>query len=227
MIEPGRDGAGDGATPLFDGDAEPPAPLGSARSAYWRGGLWRIDLALARSWALGRAYATSLRDRPVSDLPAASLTYGETPWRAAHRILTELQLASGDTFFELGSGTGRFSLFAARLTGCAALGFELVPAFVERAERIARSAGLHRCRFVADDFFRASWRAASVVYCATTTFDEETLARFEAKCGELCPGARVVTVTQPPRRTDLEPRWMQVLDFSWGPGTVFIHRRRG
>jgi hypothetical protein len=77
------------------------------------------------------------------------------------------------------------------------------------------------------DFFETTWREASVVYCATTTFDDGTLARFEAKCRELRPEARVVTVTQPPRTPGLRQEWMAVLDFSWGPGTVFIHRRDG
>ena len=224
MIERAAGGAAAGGA-THPARGSPPRSIGSARSAYWRAGLWRIDVALARSWSLGRAFATSLRDRPASEIRDISMTYGETPWRAIHRILVELRLGPNDAFFELGSGTGRFALFAARLTGCAALGFELVPPFVERAERIARKAGLDRCRFVAQDFFRASWRAASAIYCATTTFDEETLARFEVKCAELRPGARVVTVTQPPRRADLEAEWMEVLDFSWGPGTVFIHRR--
>lgn len=224
MNEPGA--RANGAThPSASGVREVPPGATRRVSAYWRNGLWRIDLALARSWSLGRAYATAIRNRPTHDLPATSFAYGETPWTAIHRILTELNLGPDDTLFELGSGTGRFSLFAARLTGCAAVGFELVPPFVERADRIARAIGLTRCEFRVEDFFRASWRGASAVYCATTTFDDETLARFEAKCGELRVGARTVTVTQPPRRAGLEPEWMQVLDFSWGPGTVFIHRR--
>lgn len=224
MTEPGAGVAG--ATHLSASDVGgSPLTTTTARSTYWRAGLWRIDLALARSWSLGRAYATALHDRPAHDLPAMSLAYGETPWRAIHRILTELRLGPDDVFFELGSGTGRFSLFACRVTGCATVGFELVPPFVRRADRIARASGLTRCRFLIEDFFRASWRGASAIYCATTTFDDATLTRFDAKCAELRPGARVVTVTQPPRCTGLEPEWMDVLDFSWGPGTVFIHRR--
>lgn len=220
------DGLAGGATHLHDSSAaSDPLTQRTPRSVYWNEGLWRIDLALARTWSFGRAFTTALRERPSSNLPAISFTYGETPWRAIHRVLSQLRLGPDDAFFELGSGTGRVSLFAARLTGCAALGFELVPPFVEQANRIARATRLTRCEFRVEDFFRASWRGASAVYCATTTFDDETLACFEAKCGELRPGARVVTVTQPPRRTDLRPEWMEVLDFSWGPGTVFIHRR--
>ncbi|MFN7950506.1 MAG: methyltransferase domain-containing protein [bacterium] len=187
--------------------------------------MWRIDLALARSWALGRAFTTSLAERPGGGARGVSLAYGETPWPAIHTILTRVNLAAADTFVELGSGTGRFALFAARLTGCRAIGIELVPSFVTRANAIARGFGLERCEFRAADFFDVSWREAAVVYCATTTFDEATLARFDEKCGELELGARVVTVTQPPRVRGLALEWMDVLDFSWGPGTVFVHRR--
>jgi len=197
----------------------------SARGDYWRHGLWRIDLALARSWSLGRAYGASLGERKALPGGNVNLTYGETPWGAIHRILTRLALGPGDTFLELGSGTGRFSLMAARLTGCKAVGVDLVAPFVDRANRIARDRGLApRCRFEERDFFAMPWADATVVYCATTTFDDATLARFDSKCGELARDARVVTVTHPVRNPAFRQEWMEVLDYSWGPGTAFIQR---
>ncbi len=180
-------------------------------------------MALARSWGLGRAFSTSLAERP-SGAHGVNLAYGETPWGAMRTILSHLALTAEDTFLELGSGTGRFSLIAARLTGCRAIGIELVPSFVERANAIASRLAMKGCEFREQDFFDVSWREASAVYCATTTFDDATLARFEDKCRELPRGARVVTVTQPPRTRGLALEWMEVLDFSWGPGTVFLHR---
>ncbi len=139
-------------------------------------------------------------------------------------ILSHVALGAEDTLLELGSGTGRFSMIATQLTGCRAIGIELVPSFVERANAISSGLAMKRCEFRQQDFFDVSWREASVVYCATTTFDEGTLARFDDKCRELRPGARVVTVTQPPRVRGMALEWMEVLDFSWGPGTVFLHR---
>ncbi|MCO4773415.1 MAG: IPT/TIG domain-containing protein [Deltaproteobacteria bacterium] len=57
-----------------------------------------------------------------------------------------------------------------------------------------------------------------------TTFTDDGLARFHTKCRELSPGARLISLTHPPEAPRLVPVAMDVLDFSWGPATVFVHR---
>ncbi len=194
------------------------------RFDYLRRGLWRIDLALSWHYMLGRAFSISLRQRPrVRQGEGVGFTYGETPLAAMRRILDLADARPDDTFCELGAGTGRFSMIAARLIGLEATGIEQIPTFVENASRIAARQGLS-CRFILDDLFARPWSAYSLLYITPTTFTDDGLARFHAKCRELRPGARLVSLTHPPAAPGLVPVAMDVLDFSWGPATVFVHR---
>jgi SAM-dependent methyltransferase len=194
---------------------------------YFRLGLWRTDLALAWHYGLGQAFKISLRQRPRAIRgEGVGFTYGETPLAAMRRILDLTDASADDTFLELGSGTGRFCMFAARLIGMETTGVEQIPTFVENARRISDRQGLS-CRFLQGDLFAQSWSEHSLLYITPTTFTDAGLARFHDKCQELRPGARLVSLTHPPEAPGLVPVAMDVLDFSWGPATVFVHRMEG
>ena len=192
-------------------------------SDYLRQGLWRIDLELARTYSLGRAHRISMRERPAGG--GGAFAYGETPWAIMTRILDLTEAGPDDTFLELGSGTGRFALFAARIRGLQAVGVERIPTFVRRGNEIAGRLSIDRCSFREADLFEVSWRRATVLYLTATTFSDEAMERVEAKCSELAPGARLVTTTRSPEVPGLERVAMDVLDFSWGPATLFVQRR--
>lgn len=197
-------------------------------TSYLRDGLWRIDVALARRYGLGRAYRISLRERPHgSPGEGVAYTYGETNLATMRHILSLTQAGPDDTFLELGSGTGRFALMASRMVGLTAIGVEQIPTFVATAQSIARDQGLTRCTFIEADLFEVSWAEASILYVTATTFSETLLDRIDAKCAELRPGARLVTLTHSPRAEGLEQRATEVLDFSWGPATVFVYQAVG
>ena len=69
------------------------------------------------------------------------MTYGETPLRTFSIVLKAAVAKSDLSFLELGSGTGRLSLMAAKAWDLQVLGVEMVQPFVERANVIARRAG--------------------------------------------------------------------------------------
>lgn len=175
---------------------------------------------------MGQAFQLALKQRPKT-MPGegVSFTYGETPLAAMVRILALCEATAEDTFLELGCGTGRFCLVAARRLGLQATGVDQIPAFVENAQHIARRLSLTGCRFVHGDLFACSWAEHSLLYITPTTFTDTGLARFYEKCHELRPGARIVSLTYPPKGPDLTPMAMDVLDFSWGPATVFVYRK--
>lgn len=193
---------------------------------YFQDGIWKIDLALFRYYGLGQAFQVALKQRPKTEPgEGVSFTYGETPLAAMDRILTLCEATSEDTFLELGCGTGRFCMVAARRRGLQATGIEQIPSFVDNAQRIARRLSLTDCRFVHDDLFAQSWSDHSLLYITPTTFTDAGLARFYAKCHELRPGARIASLTHPAKGPGLVPMAMDVLDFSWGAATVFVYRK--
>jgi len=199
--------------------------MSTSTTNYLRDGIWRIDLALARRYALGKAYRISLQERP-RDLPGGGVayTYGETPLSPLRRILELTEAGPDDTFLELGCGTGRFSLVASRWLGLKARGVDRIPTFVQRAQAIAQDQGLHNCSFVDADLFDVPWSDASILYLTATTFSPQLVERINDKCSQLSPGARLVTLTHPPQAAGLHQQAMEVLDFSWGPATVFVHQ---
>ena len=187
---------------------------------------WQLEAALAWRYGLGQAYRTSLRERPRRPPgQGVAFTYGETPPRTAERLLNLTALSAGDRFLELGAGIGRVTLRAA-LRGADATGVEQLPSFVRSANRIAARLGLaDRCRFIQGDLFDADWSQATVLFTTPTTFSEADLDRLEGCYDTLQPGARLITLTQPPRHPGFTQLVMDVLDFSWGPATVFVHQR--
>lgn len=194
-------------------------------AGYFKHGVWRIDLAMARRYALGQAYQISLRERPRGGTRSGiGFGYGGTPLATMRRIMVLSGAARGETFLDLGSGTGRFVMIAERLFGMDAAGVEWMPTFVRNARLIARPRGLH-CRFDQGDLLTADWSRTDLLYSVTTAFTDEDMRRFSAKCGEMLPGARMVTVSRRPEHPGLRQVAAGVYDFSWGPGSVFVQQR--
>jgi len=197
----------------------------SDASVYLRNQLWRIDFELFKSYSLGRASQIAMRSRPQSQHPLLDFTYGETQWASMRRIL-QLTCAHADSrLLELGSGTGRLSLFASKCLGLAAQGVELVAPFVTRGNQIARHLHLDRCHFDVGDLFSQSWAEASILYVVATAFSEASMCELSQKCMELAPDARIVVTTHRPDCAALTMESTEVLDFSWGPTAVFVMRR--
>ena len=175
---------------------------------------------------MGQAFQLALKQRPkTTPGEGVSFTYGETPLAAMDRILELCEASAKDTFLELGCGTGRFCMVAARRHGLQATGIEQIPAFVDNAQRVAARLSLTSCRFVHGDLFAHTWSEHSLLYITPTTFTDAGLARFYEKCHELRPGARIASLTHPPKGPGLVQIAMDVLDFSWGAATVFVYRK--
>jgi SAM-dependent methyltransferase len=197
----------------------------SPASIYWRHGLWRIDLALWRFYSLGRATRIAGKHRPSkSRRPGIDFTYGETPWATMRRILQVTRASPQSRFLELGAGTGRFAMFASRL-GMQAGGIELVRPFVKRGNQIAQDLGLE-CDLVAGDLFNYSWGENDIIYVAATAFAAESVQQLSRKCRELAPGTRIAITTYGLEAPGLTLEHTEVLDFSWGPSTVFVYQQR-
>ena len=112
---------------------------------------------------------------------------------AVERLLPGLQLAPGMTVLDIGSGFGGPARQVARSTGCAVVGVDITPAYVEAAVELTRIAGLsdqvkfHRSDITA--FEQAEFDAAYTMHVQMSVADKETF--FTEIARHLRPGGRL------------------------------------
>lgn len=188
-----------------------------------KSGLWKIDWALFARYGFGRAYRIALQHRATTQ-SGVSFAYGETPRKTTQTLLEMMQLQPSDRFVELGSGIGRMTLYASQLYGVSATGIEAVQRFVDGGNEISAKLHLRDCTFTQGDIFDHNWESFSVLYLMMTTFPDDTLNRVQQKCDTLRSKTKLITVTHPINHHRLKQTELQVLDFSWGPATVFVHQ---
>lgn len=114
-----------------------------------------------------------------------------TPPGVVAAMLDLAEVGAGDSVIDLGSGDGRVAI-AAGERGATALGVEIDPALVARANARARAAGVsERVRFRGEDLFQARLRDASVV--TMYLLPDVNLRLRPRLLNELPAGARVVS----------------------------------
>lgn len=69
------------------------------------------------------------------------------------------------------------------------------------------------------------WSDGDVVFANSTCFSEELMQQLSVRAENLQPGAIVVTFTKGLTSTAFELLERKRYRMSWGPATVFIHRR--
>lgn len=169
-----------------------------------------------------------------------SLIYGEVEFRSFSRVLRKINPLPGGIFYDLGSGTSR-ALFVARLTQdfrrC--VGVEVLTSLHEAALTVIAKFNRFLRGYLNTtqpqeveavngsflDLEACDWSDGDLVFANSTCFDDSLIAGIAERAERLKPGAYVVTFTK-----GLESRAFEVLDkrrykMSWGPATVFIHRR--
>ena len=175
-------------------------------------------------------------DKQLND--EKSLIYGEVDYSSFYRVLRKINPAAGGTFYDLGSGTGK-AVIAARLacdfSRC--LGIEILESLHTQGAMIMHrfneqfqdllSAGMHQMAAVFEgSFLSYDWSDGDVVFANSTCFDEKLMGDMAAMARNLKPGAFFVTFTKGLNIPDaFEVIERKRYRMSWGPATVFIHRR--
>jgi len=142
-----------------------------------------------------------------------------TPQRRVEKIIDELGLATGKTFYDLGCGDGRF-LIAAAKRGARAIGLELSPtAFFRCKLNIWSTASSAQVRY--KNFYSVSVADADVVFCFLLDI---VMPKIERKLlQELKPGALVASYGFS------MPHWQpeRVVTFDNNPGTskLYVYRK--
>lgn len=177
-------------------------------------------------------YELSRNDEARVAATRASATYGEIMPSATAALIEHLDLGRRDTFYDLGSGTGRVVLHVALARPVAAsIGIELARSRHRIANnKLAELRGQCRlrathCGFRCTDLMRAKIGDATVVYTCSTAFSTTFMNTLAARLARLRPGLRWVTTQD----VDENP-WFRLdsslrLDMSWRRRTkVHIYR---
>jgi len=125
-------------------------------------------------------------------IPGQDVNFEPTPMLAVRALLELADVGPQDVVYDLGSGDGRIPITAAREFGARAVGIEVDPALVTRAQASAREAGVEdRVEFRLGDMYAADVRSAPVV----TLFlhPGPNLKLREKLRSDLPAGARVVS----------------------------------
>lgn len=151
--------------------------------------------------------------------------YGETPLRALFRLGQIVNLKPTDRFVDLGCGRGRSVFFLSHFFGCEAVGVDLTPSFVRRAQYLAKVHRQRRVTFQCQDFVAYDLKEATCVYLYGTTYPEETFRLLEDRLQDLPLGARVITVSDSLSKHLISRRSGLRLNvkFPWGRGSLFVH----
>lgn len=171
-----------------------------------------------------------------------SLIYGEVEFRSFSKVLRKMNPKPGTTFYDLGSGTGR-AIFIARFLydfdRCK--GIEILENLHDAAVNVVDrynaefrhvlSAGnsqdvavFHGSLDPEDADFN-DWSDGDVVFANSTCFEDRLMEKLSKQAEHLKPGAFVVTFTKGLTSNKFEVMERKRRLMSWGPATVFIHRR--
>lgn len=155
--------------------------------------------------------------------------YGETRLRTLEKIAEMVNLTENDVLYDLGCGRGRCIFWFHLFFGCRAIGVEITPVFIERAEAIRKRLKLDGIEFRQAMIQDQDLSDATVVYLYGTCFKPEAIVRLFPCLARLPPGARVVSVTHPlDKYTPALFERVAVIDapYSWGNSPIYILRRR-
>lgn len=169
-----------------------------------------------------------------------ALTYGECTPEAVEHMLSVAGAKPGETFYDLGSGTGKMVVFAAFFMPLKkSVGVELIPELHEAAQMVGRrymeeiQPQLPDCRratrleYRLGDIFDADISDADIIasHCCTC-FDDSLMQKLSDKLETCKPGARIVTITRGLSSPAFDPISVTPCQMSWGQATANAYIRR-
>ncbi|MFH1454592.1 MAG: methyltransferase domain-containing protein [Armatimonadota bacterium] len=154
-----------------------------------------------------------------------NLIYGETPFITIKHILDQTNPTSGLSFCDLGSGRGATVLFAALYFKMKSAGFELIPEYVDTANKIKRKLGLENADFINGDFSGYDIKEFDIIYFTPTTWDEENMEKLKNKLKEVKTGSSIISVSIKMDCDFLKETDKRVYPFSWGESFVYFYKK--
>lgn len=184
-------------------------------------------------------YSLSHQARRRLSTEERSLVYGEVIPEGFLDVLARAEPKEGETFYDLGSGTGRAVILAALAFPFARLvGIELLDTLHDAAESVRRRfesdvrpalAGAGRTAVLelrAGDFLEAELSDADVVFMQSNCFEPSLLRALMQKFERLPPGVRILALGQFLNATHLALVDTGPCELGWGESFFALYRRR-
>lgn len=163
------------------------------------------------------------KERDKTNIDKEELTYGETPYFTAYKILKEAKIKNGMVVYDLGSGLGGFTYLANLVFGAKVVGIEIIPSFFEFTSKLVNKFNLKDIKFIKKNIFESDVYDADIIYIAGTCFSEQSKKMLENMMRNAKKGAKIITLSYSLPSQNLRLKKVKKLWFSWGWGTVFFH----
>lgn len=186
-----------------------------------------LDDARARFEALyvhveGYALSHSDRRRRADD---RSLIYGEITFEGLYALLLACEPRPGETFFDLGCGTGKALVAAAlQFPFARCVGVELLPGLCEAARRVLHEAKLPRIELIEGDLFDIELHTPGIVFVHATCFEPELMERLAEKLETAPTGTRIILVSQLMPGGRFEHLGQRSCQMEWGETFAHLYR---
>ena len=183
-------------------------------------------------------YSLSSRGRERASNYTENMTYGEITPDVTRQMLTAVGAKDGETFYDLGAGTGKGVIYAAFLFNLGkSVGVELLEELAGAAQQVLDKYNneirpqlppekhTQHIAIVNDDMLKHDFSDADIVYTHCTCFSPELMAGITQRCEQLKPGARVITVSKGMESPHLQYIGSEPCQMGWGCATLYFYKR--
>ena len=189
--------------------------------------LW-VELGLMIQYPFVSPYRINLRYISTNKLDH-SYIFGETPLTTLEQICRWCNFPKGKVIFDVGCGWGRSTFFLhAYNRAHRTIGIDLIPEYIERANKIRSFMKLDYMVFVEADIRKVDYRDADIVYMYGTCFPEDFVqSMVDIWEEDLKEGTMILTTSYSLESFSKTKRIQKIqektFDFLWGFCTVYVH----
>ena len=152
-----------------------------------------------------------------------NLTYGETSYFAMKESLKAVNMSKDDIFYDLGCGTGKTVFYANATYGAKSIGVDIVPDFINNANKIVHEMNLQNISFIEKSIFDVNLKDGTVFYITPTCFDAENMQKVMKKFEKLPKGSRLIVLSRHLPLPNLKLIDRKNLFYSWGKAETFYY----
>lgn len=182
-------------------------------------------------------YGLSNAGRERMGVTGEDFVYGEVTPEVIWDLLKTVNVQPGETFYDLGSGTGKGVLFASLLSDLGkSVGIELLRelhdsaniAFTRYRERILPhlpEKHWQEIEYRCADMLEQDIADADIVFAHCTCWSPRLMDGITEKFARLRPGARVITVSKELQSPHYRSQGSMICQMAWGTATAYFWER--
>ncbi|GIW21584.1 MAG: hypothetical protein KatS3mg068_0591 [Candidatus Sericytochromatia bacterium] len=187
--------------------------------------LRKIDIELFKIYSI-RDQFTIANEYKENNQNLDDLTYGEATWYSIDKAIKFIKIENCRNFLELGCGIGRISFFMNIKYNLNSIGVDLIPEFINNANKIIDKFNLKNIKFINENWFNINFSFADIVFIAATCLDNKTLKLLKEKFdNELKSNSYILSVSFPFETKKIKKITTLNLPFSWGRADLYILKK--